>query len=106
MLRAHFPPSLPEVFRVINAIARVPPPKNEPTLSYAPGTPERAELQATLKRMAGEQVEIPLLIGGIIASFLGTGDIFELNILGFIVAVIAAFLLIGVAEAGAGRNKR
>ena len=46
------------------------------------------------------------LIGGIIASVLGTGDIFELNILGFIVAVIAAFLLIGVAEAGAGRGKR
>ncbi len=45
------------------------------------------------------------LIGGLIASFLGTGAIFELNFLGFIVAVIAAFLLIGVAEAGTGRNK-
>ena len=45
------------------------------------------------------------LIGGIIASFLGTGGIFELNIIGFIVAVIAAFLLIGVAEATVGKNK-
>jgi 1-pyrroline-5-carboxylate dehydrogenase len=49
---------------VINAIARVPPPKNEPALSYAPGTPERAELQATLRRMAGEHLEIPAIIGG------------------------------------------
>jgi uncharacterized membrane protein YeaQ/YmgE (transglycosylase-associated protein family) len=38
------------------------------------------------------------LIGGVIASLLGTGDIFELNVIGFIVAVIAAVLLIGVAE--------
>ncbi|WP_235561981.1 GlsB/YeaQ/YmgE family stress response membrane protein [Marmoricola sp. Leaf446] len=45
------------------------------------------------------------LIGGLVASFLGTGEIFELNIIGFIVAVIAAFLLIGVAEATVGKNK-
>jgi 1-pyrroline-5-carboxylate dehydrogenase len=49
---------------VINAIARVPPPKNEPTLTYAPGTPERAELQATLQRMGAERIEIPVIIGG------------------------------------------
>lgn len=45
------------------------------------------------------------VIGGVIASLLGTGDIFELNFLGFIVAVIAAVLLIGVAESLAGRRK-
>jgi len=45
------------------------------------------------------------LIGGVIASLIGTGDIFELNIVGFIVAVIAAFLLIGVAETVMGKNK-
>ncbi|MDQ4084898.1 MAG: hypothetical protein M3165_03695 [Actinomycetota bacterium] len=44
------------------------------------------------------------LIGGVIASLLGTGDIFELNIIGFIVAVIAAVLLIGAAE-GASTKK-
>ncbi len=44
------------------------------------------------------------VIGGVIANLLGTGSIFELNILGFIVAVIAAVLLIGVAEAGAGKR--
>jgi len=38
------------------------------------------------------------VIGGLIANLLGTGGIFELNILGFIVAVVAAVLLIGVAE--------
>lgn len=38
------------------------------------------------------------IIGGIVASALGTGDIFELNILGSIVAIVAAFLLIGVVE--------
>ena len=45
------------------------------------------------------------VIGGVIASLLGTGDIFELNFLGFTVAVIASVLLIGVAESLAGRRK-
>ncbi|MBV9773286.1 MAG: aldehyde dehydrogenase family protein, partial [Gemmatimonadetes bacterium] len=47
-----------------NSIPQVPAPVNEPVLSYAPGTPERAELKAALDRMAGEQIEIPLIIGG------------------------------------------
>lgn len=38
------------------------------------------------------------IIGGVIANLLGTGGIMELNVIGFIVAVIAAVLLIGVAE--------
>lgn len=38
------------------------------------------------------------VIGGVVANLLGTGGIFELNVLGFVVAVIAAILLIGVAE--------
>ena len=45
------------------------------------------------------------LIGGVVASLLGTGDIWELNVLGFIVAVVAAVLLIGVAEGVAGKNR-
>ncbi|WP_239522610.1 GlsB/YeaQ/YmgE family stress response membrane protein [Geodermatophilus sabuli] len=45
------------------------------------------------------------LIGGFIASLFGTGDIFELNILGFILAVVAAVLLVGVAEGLGGRNR-
>lgn len=46
------------------------------------------------------------VIGGAVASLLGTGDIFELNVLGFIVAVIAAVVLIGVAESMTGRRRR
>lgn len=46
------------------------------------------------------------VIGGSIASLIGTGDIFELNVLGFIVSVIAAVLLIGVAESLSGRKNR
>jgi uncharacterized membrane protein YeaQ/YmgE (transglycosylase-associated protein family) len=45
------------------------------------------------------------LIGGVVASALGTGDIWELNILGAIVAIVAAVLLIGVAESMSGKNK-
>ena len=39
---------------------------------------------------------IRALIGGTIANLLGTGDIWELNTLGAIVAIISAVLLIGV----------
>jgi uncharacterized membrane protein YeaQ/YmgE (transglycosylase-associated protein family) len=46
------------------------------------------------------------VIGGTIANLLGTGDIMELNVLGFIVAVIASVLLIGVAESISGSRHR
>jgi uncharacterized membrane protein YeaQ/YmgE (transglycosylase-associated protein family) len=45
------------------------------------------------------------LVGGVVASALDTGDIFELNVLGAIVAIIAAFLLIGVVEGLMGRSR-
>ncbi|QFZ24383.1 GlsB/YeaQ/YmgE family stress response membrane protein [Saccharothrix syringae] len=45
------------------------------------------------------------VIGGTIANLLGTGNIFELNVLGFIVAVIASVLLIGVAEGISGGRR-
>src|SRR5690625_1945032 len=38
------------------------------------------------------------VIGGTVASLLGTGDILELNIIGSVVAVIAAVGLVGTAE--------
>ena len=44
------------------------------------------------------------LIGGIVASALGTGDIFELNVLGAVVAIIAAVLLIGAVEGFMGKR--
>ena len=45
------------------------------------------------------------LVGGSVASVLGTGDIWELNVLGFVVAVVAAVMLVGIAEAMVGRNR-
>jgi len=47
-----------------SGIRKVLPPVNEPIRSYAPGTPERAAVKARLASMAGERVEIPLVIGG------------------------------------------
>src|SRR2546430_9303301 len=48
----------------MNTIPRIPPPVNEPVLSYAPSTPERAELKRALKDLSTRQADIPLLIGG------------------------------------------
>ena len=45
------------------------------------------------------------IIGGVIANVLGTGSIFELNILGSVVAMIAAVLLVGTAESVTGRPR-
>ena len=45
------------------------------------------------------------LIGGLIAQFFNTGSIWELNALGFVLAVIAAVLLIGVVEGAMGKGK-
>ncbi|MGC4085144.1 MAG: aldehyde dehydrogenase family protein [Vicinamibacterales bacterium] len=47
-----------------NGRARVATPVNEPIKAYAPGSPERASLETALNRMAGEQVDIPIVIGG------------------------------------------
>ncbi len=41
-----------------------PAPVNEPIKSYAPGSPEREELQARLRQMEGERIRIPMVIGG------------------------------------------
>jgi 1-pyrroline-5-carboxylate dehydrogenase len=43
---------------------RVPQPVNDPNRSYAPGSPERAELKTRLAKMAAETLDIPLVIGG------------------------------------------
>ena len=57
-----------------NGNRRVPPPVNEPVKSYAPGSLERKELKARLASMAGERIEIPLVIGG---RPVRTGDLAE-----------------------------
>jgi len=43
---------------------RLPPAVNEPVLSYAPGTPERAELKAALRSISDQDADIPVIIGG------------------------------------------
>jgi len=43
---------------------RVPQPINDVNRTYAPGSPERAELKARLASMAAEKIEIPIIIGG------------------------------------------
>jgi len=45
-------------------IYNVPAVTNEPILSYAPGSPERAELQATIKEMRSKEIDVPMYIGG------------------------------------------
>jgi uncharacterized membrane protein YeaQ/YmgE (transglycosylase-associated protein family) len=46
------------------------------------------------------------LIGGTIAWVLGQGSIWELNVLGFVLSVIAAVLLVGTAEALTGSKPK
>jgi 1-pyrroline-5-carboxylate dehydrogenase len=55
-------------------IFRPPPAENESIRSYAPGSPERAELQRRLAEIAGERIAIPLVIGG---ERVETGTTFE-----------------------------
>jgi uncharacterized membrane protein YeaQ/YmgE (transglycosylase-associated protein family) len=74
---------------VIGALARL----------FKPGKQNLGWIATLLLGLAGS------VIGGIIANLLGTGGIFELNILGFVVAVIAAVILVGTAETLSSRTK-
>lgn len=73
---------------VIGALARL----------LKPGKQNLGLLATLLLGLAGS------VIGGLVANLLGTGDIFELNVIGFIVAVVAALALIGTAEAITARR--
>ena len=55
-----------------NAIYEVPFPQNEPIKGYVDGSPEKKDMKAALKKMAAEQIEIPLVIGG---QDVRTGDL-------------------------------
>lgn len=74
---------------VIGALARL----------LKPGRQNLGILATLLLGLAGS------VIGGIVANLIGTGDIFELNLLGFVVAVVSAVLLIGVAEGATARSR-
>jgi len=58
-------------FAAFDGTRRVPPAVNEPIRTYAPNSPERASLKRRLSQMEGEQVEIPIVIGG---KRIHTGD--------------------------------
>lgn len=67
---------------IIGALARL----------VKPGKQNLSLLMTLLLGLAGS------VVGGLIANLIGTGDIWELNVIGFVVAVIASVLLIGVFE--------
>ncbi len=48
----------------MDAITHPPAPVNEPNLGYAPGSPERAELELELERQESREVELTATIGG------------------------------------------
>ncbi len=60
-----------------NAYFKVPEPINEPIKSYAPGTPEKAELKKKLAELKSQQIEVPLIIGG---EEIKTGNTAEMRI--------------------------
>ncbi len=47
-----------------NAIPKFPEPVNEPVLSYAPGSAERASLRSFLRCLKSQELEVPAFIGG------------------------------------------
>ncbi|WP_328916415.1 MULTISPECIES: L-glutamate gamma-semialdehyde dehydrogenase [unclassified Streptomyces] len=59
----------------MDAVTQVPAPVNEPVHSYAPGSPERARLEAKLKELAGNPVDLPMFIGG--EQRMGGGERFD-----------------------------
>jgi len=56
-----------------NAIFKVPVAKNEPVLSYAPGSPEKATLKAMLNTLKSKSDDVPMTIGG--KKIMGEGKI-------------------------------
>ncbi|NDB17882.1 MAG: L-glutamate gamma-semialdehyde dehydrogenase [Actinobacteria bacterium] len=57
---------------MVDAVTRVPVPVNEPIKPYAPGSPERAELERELTRLRGHQLDLPSVIAG--ADVLAPGE--------------------------------
>ncbi|NDU72446.1 L-glutamate gamma-semialdehyde dehydrogenase [Actinomadura sp. DSM 109109] len=48
----------------MDAVTTVPVPMNEPVRTYAPGSPERAALEARIKELGGAETELTMTIGG------------------------------------------
>ncbi|MCW2862986.1 MAG: delta-pyrroline-5-carboxylate dehydrogenase [Actinoallomurus sp.] len=48
----------------MHAVTNVPAPVNEPVRTYAPGSQDRISLEAKIKELAGEQIDLTMTIGG------------------------------------------
>ncbi|MCF3142334.1 L-glutamate gamma-semialdehyde dehydrogenase [Streptomyces platensis] len=59
----------------MDAVTQVPVPVNEPVHTYAPGSPERSRLEAKLKELADNPIELPMTIGG--EHRMGGGERFD-----------------------------
>jgi 1-pyrroline-5-carboxylate dehydrogenase len=59
----------------MDAVTRVPAPRNEPVLTYAPGSAERAALEARLPELADQGLELASTIGG--RQRMAAGEKFE-----------------------------
>ncbi len=68
-------PSTTAVGGGFDAVTSPPAPRNEPVLGYAPGSPERAALEAELVRTAGEVADLPITVGGLERQ--GGGESFD-----------------------------
>lgn len=73
---------------VVGALARL----------IKPGRQHLSVIATLLVGLAGS------VIGGVIANALGTGDMFELNVVGAIVAIVSAVVLLGIAEGVASKG--
>lgn len=68
-----------------------------------PGRQRIGILMTVLLGVAGS------LVGGFIATAIGSGDYFELNFIGFVCALVASVVLLAAGEAigiGGGRDRR
>ena len=74
---------------VVGALARL----------FKPGRQRLSLLMTLLLGLVGS------VIGGVVANALGSGNMWELNFIGTVVAVIAAVLLIGVFEGASARRR-
>ncbi|HZZ84254.1 MAG TPA: L-glutamate gamma-semialdehyde dehydrogenase [Anaeromyxobacteraceae bacterium] len=74
---------------------RIPAPHNEPVLGYAPGSPERRALKARIAELSGEELEIPLVIGG---KEVRTGKLAEVRVPHRHAQRLARFHQAGAAE--------
>jgi 1-pyrroline-5-carboxylate dehydrogenase len=61
----------------MDAVTQVPSPQNEPILQYAPGSPERADLEAALGELQARRRDLPHTIGG--RRVVGSGEAIDVR---------------------------